>query len=135
MASAFNTCASVQKILIVDDNAPVRSSLHDWLRSSFPDFEFLEGEDGERAVQLAAQHQPRLVLMDIGLPGISGLEAARAILASQPATKVVILSIHDEARYRADADEIGASAFVSKADMRLGLIPAIVRALSSEDEG
>lgn len=130
-----SAAASSQKILIVDDHATVRTSLRDWLKGTFPQFEFLEAEDGEQAMQLAAQRRPQLVLMDIGLPGISGLAAARAILTDQPDTKVVILSIHDEARYRADADKLGASAFISKADMRSGLIPAIVNALSPGGEG
>lgn len=133
MMSPAGAAPSPPKILIVDDHTSVRDSLCDWLGLNFPDYEFLEAEDGEEAIRVAAEHAPLLVLMDIGLPGISGLEAARAILTRHPAIKVVMLSIHDESRYRADARNIGASAFVSKVDMPAGLIPAIVNALASQN--
>lgn len=134
LASQPNSADPRPSILLVEDHDQVRSLLRDWLSAIFPQFAFPEAASGEQAIQLAAAHQPRLVLMDISLPGISGLEAARIILSNQPATRLVMLSIHDELSYRNDAAHLGASAFVSKATMRTTLIPALIQALEFDDE-
>ncbi|MFZ5818784.1 MAG: response regulator [Chloroflexota bacterium] len=125
---------SQPSILLVDDHEQVRASLRAWLSAIFPAFTYLEAGSGEEALQVAWEQKPRLVLMDIGLPGISGLEAARAILRRQPGMKVVMLSIHDETRYRENAAAVGASDFVSKSNMRAELIPAIMKALENTAE-
>jgi DNA-binding NarL/FixJ family response regulator len=117
-------------LLIVEDHATLRASLRDWMRSAFPDCQVLEAQSGEEAVELAAAHRPRLVLMDISLPGMNGIEATRQIKDTLPQTSVVMLSIHAAQRYRMEAEAAGASAYVTKAKMRTELIPTVTGLLS-----
>ena len=62
-------------ILIVEDHEIVRQSLREWLELSFPHYHLLEATSGEEAVTIARTMSPRLIIMDIGLPGMSGIEA------------------------------------------------------------
>lgn len=120
-------------ILVVEDHDHVRASLRDWLSAIFPHVALLEAGSGEQAILLSAAHTPHVVLMDIGLPDMSGLEAARIILQRHPAIRVIMLSIYDEARYRDDASRIGASGFISKASMHTTLIPTLAQVLAAAD--
>lgn len=121
-------------ILIVDDHQHVRTSLKAWLVSTFPEFRFLDADSGERAVLLAKDNSLLLVLMDIGLPGMDGIEAARQIKSIQPKTKIVMLSIHDEQSYQDDAKKAGAAAFLSKSSMLPELIPMVKKLTRVRDE-
>ena len=73
-----------------------------------------EAADGEEVVRLAQQSKPDVVLMDIDLPELDGLEAIRRIKAAQPGTKVIILSILEGETYRKAAAKLGADAFLLK---------------------
>ncbi len=83
-----------------------------------PAFELLaEARSGEEAVRLARALEPDLVLMDIQMPGMGGIEATRQIAAARGGTAVVLLSSYPERRtYRADALSCGAAAYVPKED-------------------
>ena len=122
-------------LLIVEDHAAVRKSLRDWLRVMLPDCNFLEAQSGEEAVALTDAQPPDIVLMDIGLPGINGIEATRRIKALAPKTSVVMLSIHEEQVFQTDAAAAGASAFVFKRTMNAELVPVIKTLLSREEIG
>jgi DNA-binding NarL/FixJ family response regulator len=118
-----------QKILIVDDHDHVRTSLRTWLGAVFPKYEFLGADSGEYAIALAEEHEPCLVLMDIGLPGMNGFEAAHRIMMKNPETKIAMLSLQDESCYREVAGRIGANAFVPKSKISTELIPVVTRLL------
>lgn len=80
-----------------------------------PDFEVIgEAEEGGAAVTLAAQLHPDVVVLDLRMRGIDGIEAARELSASEPSTRVVILSLQDDSGTRKEAIASGASAFVGK---------------------
>jgi len=66
-------------ILIVEDHDTLRETLRKWLSTTFPDCVFFDAKKGEDAVDLAEAEKPDIVIMDIGLPGISGIEATRQI--------------------------------------------------------
>jgi len=118
-----------QKILIVDDHDQVRASLRAWLGAVFPEYEYLGADSGENAIALAEEHEPCLVLMDIGLPGMNGFEAVHRIIMRNPETKIAMLSLQDESHYRDVAGNIGANAFVSKSKISTELIPAVTKLL------
>jgi DNA-binding NarL/FixJ family response regulator len=120
-------------ILIVEDHDKLRKSLRQWLSSSFPECVFFEAETGEDAIDQTTSHIPEIILMDIALPGISGIEATRRIRKELPGTYVVILTIHDEEGYKADAESAGAFAFVPKHKMYTELLPIIRTLLSTPD--
>jgi DNA-binding NarL/FixJ family response regulator len=116
-------------ILIVEDHQGVRQSLREWLELSFPNYQLLEAVNGEEAVTTARTMSPCLVIMDIGLPGISGIEAAQGIKAALPATRVVLLTIYDDEAHRADAAAAGVSAYVPKRKVQTELLPVLTRLL------
>jgi DNA-binding NarL/FixJ family response regulator len=117
-------------ILIVEDHRGVRQSLREWLELSFPQHQLLEAESGEEAITVAQTMSPCLVIMDIGLPGMSGIEAAKSIKAAVPATRVVMLTMFDDKAHRADAAAAGVSAYVPKRKVQTELLPVLTRLLA-----
>jgi DNA-binding NarL/FixJ family response regulator len=103
-------------VLIVDDQAPFRAAARTVV-SVTPGFEVVaEADSGEAAVAEARTAAPALVLMDINLPGINGIDATRQILAEAPDTVVILLSTYDAGDLPADAASCGAAAYVHKED-------------------
>jgi len=101
-------------ILLVEDHKIVREGLQIILKL-IDDFEVVgEARDGRQAVVLAKKLRPAVVLMDISLPLLNGLEATRQILKAVPGTKVLILSAHDDDAYVTSAIESGAAGFLLK---------------------
>ena len=115
-------------VLIVDDQAPFRSVARTVVALA-PGFSVVaEAESGEQALDLAGEHHPGLVLMDINLPGINGIEASRRILTADPETTVILLSTYTQDDLPADARTCGAAAYVHKEDMS----PALLRRIWDE---
>jgi DNA-binding NarL/FixJ family response regulator len=103
------------RVLIVDDQEPFRLAAR-MVVDVTDGFEVVgEAETGEEGVRLAAELAPDLVLMDVNLPGIDGLEATRRILAADGPPVVLLLSTYEEAEYAPRAAECGAAAYVPKA--------------------
>lgn len=84
------------KILLVDDHFVVREGLAALLRGLLPDVEVSEAGDGEEALQAVQREIPSLVIVDLGLPGISGLELTRRLRQRLPQLRVLFFSLHDE---------------------------------------
>ena len=110
-------------VLIVDDQAPFRSAARTVVRVS-PGFDVAgEAESGDEAVAVAAALLPDLVLMDINLPGINGIEATRQILEARPGVVVILLSTYTADDLPSDATTCGAASYVHKEDFS----PTVVR--------
>jgi DNA-binding NarL/FixJ family response regulator len=119
------------KILLVDDNRTFLSAVRNFL-TLVPDVEVVaEAYDGAMALEQAARHRPDLVLMDIAMPGMSGLEAASAMNSFAPPPHIVFLSMHDDAYYRDAARDLGALGFVGKSEFVVELIPLITGLVST----
>ena len=84
------------KVLLVDDHAVVRQGYASLLRALLPEVQLREACDGEQALQRVQEEIPNLVIMDIGLPGISGLETTRRLRQRLPQLRVLFFSMHDE---------------------------------------
>jgi DNA-binding NarL/FixJ family response regulator len=121
-------------ILIVEDHDAVRRALRDWLEVEFPQYRVIEVASGEEAIALTRSESPRLVVMDITLPGMSGIEATRQIKAILPSAHVVMLTIHDDDTHRAYAAAAGASAYVPKRTMQTELIPTLAALLANAQD-
>lgn len=103
-------------VLIVDDQAPFRRAALAVLAAT-PGFQAVgEAESGERALDLVASLAPALVLMDINMPGISGIEASRHIVAGHPDTVVFLLSTYQADDLPAEARSCGAAGYIHKED-------------------
>jgi len=117
----------VATILIVDDNAQFRTLLRGIVAQK-PNFHVVgEAEDGADAIRLARELRPDIVLLDLALPRVNGLEALRQIKAERPETKVIIETVHTEDAYRQAADDNGADAFLLKKSLATVLLPTIQR--------
>ena len=102
------------RLLVVDDEARVRQGLRMRLASE-PDLEVVgEAGDGPAALHLALALRPDVVLLDLLLPGMDGIEATRLLQAAVPASSVVAFSVRDDATTRREATSAGAAAFVGK---------------------
>lgn len=102
------------RVVIVDDQEPFRIAARMVVELT-DGFEVVgEAETGEASVELARRLQPDLVLMDVNLPGMNGLEATRRILSETPATRVLVLSTYEPQVYERQAVESGAIAYISK---------------------
>jgi DNA-binding NarL/FixJ family response regulator len=115
------------RILIVDDNAIVREGLVLWLGAE-PDLQVVgEADTGRGGVAMAAQLEPDVVLMDISLPDISGIEAARLISTADdgPVPAIVCISLHLERKYAVAAFAAGVRGYVTKNGLAEELVPAI----------
>lgn len=135
MVSAAVESSREPSILIVEDSPPLRSALRDWLAASFPRARVVQAASGEEAVALAEDLAPDVVLMDISLPQMDGLQATREIHARCPAARVVVLTIHEDTEYRDRAAAAGASAFVPKRTMRNELLPLLRAMLRPGGQG
>jgi DNA-binding NarL/FixJ family response regulator len=120
----------VVDVLIVDDQRPFRTVARSVVGMVAGWRVAAEAETGEQAVAEAGRVQPSVVLMDIDLPGISGIEATRRILAAGPGTTVVLLSAYAVDDLPADATDCGAAAYIHKED----LTPARLRSLTPPDD-
>src|SRR5580698_10659005 len=112
-------------ILIADDHEIVRQGVRSLLENH-PGWEVSgEAKDGREAVERCKALQPDLVLLDIGMPTLNGLDAARQILASCPLTRVLILTMHDSEQVVRDVLAVGARGFLLKSDAGRDLVSAV----------
>jgi DNA-binding NarL/FixJ family response regulator len=115
------------KVLIVDDQAPFRGAARAVVGATKEFSVIGEAESGEQAVELVDELAPDLVLMDINMGGIDGIEATRQITAAHPETMVVLVSTYAVADLAQDARSCGAAAYVHKEE----LAPRVLRELWS----
>ncbi len=101
------------KILIVDDHAIVRDGLRRML-ATLPDVEVVEAAHGRDALALARQERPDLVILDLNLPGLGGLELISRLLLDDRSRRILVLSMHAEPLYAARALDAGATGYLSK---------------------
>lgn len=104
-------------ILIVEDHDMLRRMLEDWLGAELPGRRFVEASNGGQAVEMVRDAAPDLVLMDIVLPGMSGLEATRRIKTVAPDVPVVVLTGYEDVYLANKTETAGASAFVVKRNL------------------
>jgi two-component system, NarL family, response regulator LiaR len=115
----------VIRVLLCDDQDVVREGMRAILGTA-PGFEVVgAAEDGGEAVELAAKTAPDIVLMDLNMPGVSGVQATRMIREKFPAIKVLVLTTYDADEWLFDAIRAGASGYLLKDTPRADLIKAI----------
>jgi CheY-like chemotaxis protein len=122
------------RVLLADDHKVLREGLAYLLREQ-PDLEVVgEAENGRRAVELALQTRPDVVVMDMVMPQMNGIEATRRIVASLPAVRVIGLSMHDDENMTAAMLQAGALTYLSKGGSSGPLIDAIRSSVSPQEQ-
>jgi DNA-binding NarL/FixJ family response regulator len=119
-------------IAIADDHELVRRGIRTVLESRDGWTVCCEAADGRAAVSMVRERHPRVAVVDLGLPGLSGVEATRQIRRESPDTEVVICTLHEEERLAREALCAGARAFVLKCDGADALTAAVAAAASGE---
>jgi len=113
------------RILVADDHEVVRKGLISLLQAQ-PDWQVCgEAADGREAVDKAQQLKPDVVILDIGMPSLNGLEATRQILKINPQARVLILTLHDSDQVVREVLNAGARGFLLKSDAARDLVAAV----------
>jgi len=122
----------VASVLLVDDHKLLRVGLRAIIDAS-NEFEVVaEGSDGREAIELAARHRPDVVLLDIWMPKLSGIESIGQIRRESPRSRVVIMSQHETGSYVQSALRAGASGYVLKTSASTELIAALRAAVENK---
>ncbi len=124
--------ASVARILIAEDHSVVRRGLRDLLGARAGWEVCGEARTGRKAVELAKQLRPDVVVIDLSLPELSGVEVIRQIRAELPETEVAVFSIHDDELFVSDAVAAGARAYVLKSEPGARILEAVAALIQRE---
>jgi DNA-binding NarL/FixJ family response regulator len=113
------------RVIVVDDHAVIRRGVQGIL-SAFPEWELCgEAENGQEGVKLAETVRPEIVIMDVSMPGLNGLEASRIIHNILPDTKILLLTLHSSTELVRSAFRAGARGYVLKSDAEHELVRAL----------
>lgn len=112
-------------ILIVENHNGLRRSLGQWLKSLYPQTEILEAETGEQALRQVWKYPVNVILMDIGLPGMNGIEATREIKKIAPDIQIIMVTIEDSNISRDAAELAGANGYINKRRLHQELMPVL----------
>jgi len=119
---------TAKRVLVADDLESVRSTVAELLRDSCDVIDMVS--DGKAALEAVLALKPDLVVLDISMPGLSGLDVAKELQRLANRTKIVFLTVHEDSRIIAASLSAGASGYVVKELMATDLIPAINEALA-----
>jgi len=120
------------KIIVADDHSLMRQAIQMWLEKQW-DFELVaEASDGESAIELAKELSPHVVIMDISMPRLNGLEATKQITAQCPETSVLIMSVHIDNERILSALQAGAKGYLTKDATGDEIITAVRGIISGE---
>jgi signal transduction histidine kinase len=126
--------AGIRRVLLVDDHAMVRQGLRAIL-DHYPDLLIIgEAADGREAVSIATKRAPDVIIMDINMPRMDGIEATRQIKQEQPDTVIIAVSVNDTPHLRESMQKAGASAFVSKEEAGERLYETIMTLTSTSTD-
>jgi len=131
-ASGGATPPKVARILIADDHALVREGLRTMLSGEEGVEVIAEANDGQQALTLCRELRPHLVLMDVRMPVMDGLQATRKIKQEMPKTSVMMVTMHENSDYLFEAVKVGAAGYVLKDASGERLLSAVRRTLEGE---
>jgi two-component system response regulator NreC len=120
------------RIVIAEDHTILREGLRSLLSSS-PEFEVVgEAEDGREAIQCVVKYKPDLILTDLSMPRMNGMEAIRQIKRQSPKTKILVLTVHRAEEYILSTFKAGADGYLLKDSTHAELVMAVKKILSSK---
>lgn len=113
------------RVLLVDDHAIVRAGFRRLLEQRLEIRVIAEAGDAEQAYSLFVEHDPDVVVMDVSMPGVSGLESIRRIIGRKPSARILVFSMHEDAPLAERAIQIGARGYATKSESPETLVAAI----------
>lgn len=117
--------ADVINVMLVDDHAVVRAGLRRLIENQKEIQVVSEAEDGEQAYQVYSQNPVDVIVMDLSMPGMGGIESARRILGRYTQAKIIIFSMHDNATFASQVLKAGVKGYVTKTGTDSDLIKAV----------
>jgi DNA-binding NarL/FixJ family response regulator len=115
----------MSRVLVVDDHAVIRRGVQGILRA-YPEWELCgEAENGQEAIKLAETLRPEIIIMDVSMPVLNGLEATRIIHELLPNTRILLLTLHSSTELVRTAFRAGARGYVLKSDAEHELVRAL----------
>lgn len=123
------------KILITDDHDEFRVTVREFLERVDGSFEILEASTGESGVRIALHDKPDIILMDIRLPDISGIDAASQIKKGFPEGKIIVLTMFETEAFREVFNSSDIEAYLGKSELYEKLVPTIMKVLSGDRAG
>src|ERR1700676_885982 len=113
------------RVLIVDDHAFIRRGIQTIL-NPFPQWKLCgEADNGKDAIRMANKLEPEVIIMDVSMPELNGIEATRAICKAQPGIKIILLTLHESAELVRSAFRAGARGYLLKTDAEQELVKAL----------
>jgi two-component system invasion response regulator UvrY len=106
--------AQAIRIMLVDDHAVVRAGFRRLLEQQLNYHVVAEAADAERAYKLFVEHKPDVVVLDLSMPGLSGMDTIRRIMAREPSARILVFSMHEDASVAERAIQLGARGYVTK---------------------
>jgi CheY-like chemotaxis protein len=117
-------------VLIIEDSATVRASIRLWVKFNFPGCGCLEAANGLEGLALALERQPEVILVDIELPEMNGLDVVRHVKKQAPQIRIVVLSMHEDKSLEREIRRAGANAYVPKGRIGEQLYDVVAELLS-----
>jgi two-component system invasion response regulator UvrY len=118
--------------MLVDDHAIVRAGFRRLLEQQADYHVVAEAADAERAYALFVEHEPDVVVMDLSMPGVSGLDTIRRIMIRQPAARILVFSMHEDAALAERAIQLGARGYVTKSSAPETLAAAVAEVVAGK---
>jgi DNA-binding NarL/FixJ family response regulator len=126
------TLTKSTEIMLVDDHRMIRNTLSQWLLNKCPNSEIITAISGKDALAILESHTVDLIIMDINMPGMNGIEATKAVKAIWPTIPIIVLTVKEDNYYRQIAVDAGADAYVIKRQIYAKLVPMIRALLQSK---
>jgi DNA-binding NarL/FixJ family response regulator len=119
----------VTRVLLVDDHPVIRQGFRRILTQAFSDLSVGEAETGEQAIALSQSSTWDLIILDLSLPGLSGLEVIRDVRRMQPESRIIVVSIHPPQQFARRALSVGAAAYLEKSAAPEEMVKAVAEVL------
>lgn len=120
----------MRRVLLVDDHPVIRQGIRRILTNAFTDLDVAEAETGEQAVALCETGVWDLVVLDLSLPGLSGLEVIRDVRQVQPQAPIIVVSVHPHHQFERRALSVGAAAYLEKSAAPEEMVKAVTEVLA-----
>jgi two-component system invasion response regulator UvrY len=120
----------VRRVLLVDDHPVIRQGIRRILTTALTDLDIAEAETGEQAIALCKTGVWDLVVLDLSLPGLSGLEVIRDLLLVQPHARIIVVSVHPPHHFARRALSVGALAYLEKSAAPVEMVKAVAEVLA-----